>query len=821
MPLTLLDPRPEIESVRAEAKAAGVQKGAQILAINGRPFAGVSQLYAPVRNARAGDSLRVEVRDKGASQSRQATIVLAADRSRSPSTEEWIVDVLIGIFTPLLCVLLGFFVAAVRIRDPLAWILLFVLLGFSEQSGSSLYSLYGHDDWFQPITIVYHQSLANGWPIAMMLFGLYFPERFEWDRRRPWLKWIWLVPVLLHLVLNTAMRLFEAQNIAAAIPIASLLDPLDRPLFVFGMLGISFFFAATGSKLGQTKNPDARRRLKLLHVGALISLTPVFGLVITDFILKRPRFGNTPGWLLAVIFLCLSLFPIVLAYLILVERALDVRVVIRQSLRYLLATSTVRFIQIGLTVSVIFGIVVMLADPASMLNRPHRIQLIAEGIAVVFLLRRLAESLRRWIDRRFFREAYNADLILSDLADKVRTIVDTDTLLETVAKRIAESLHVTRVALLLPAGGSFAPVYCLGYGEPPRTLLPENGSTIEHLHQERAATVYPDDNDSWIYQPNFPEPERIALESLESQLLLPLALNQKILGILSLGPKQSEAPYSSDDVRLLGSVATQTGLALENSRLTTEIANEVAQRERVNRELEIAREVQERLFPQELPQFPGLDYAGSCRPALGVGGDYYDFIQLSETELGIAIGDVSGKGIPAALLMASLRASLRGQIIRHEPDLAQLMSNVNTLIYEGSTSNRYATFFYAQYNTSTRVLTYVNAGHNPPLILRQPSEVIHLEASGPVVGMLPNLPYEQSSVTLKPGDMVVAFTDGISESMNSNGDEWGEDQLIRSAWTCTSLPAEKAMRRLVVAADEFAAGARQHDDMTIVVLQVK
>jgi sigma-B regulation protein RsbU (phosphoserine phosphatase) len=106
--------------------------------------------------------------------------------------------------------------------------------------------------------------------------------------------------------------------------------------------------------------------------------------------------------------------------------------------------------------------------------------------------------------------------------------------------------------------------------------------------------------------------------------------------------------------------------ALENSRLAAEVAREVAQRERINRELEIAREVQERLFPQDLPQYPGIDDAGSCRPALGVGGDYYDFVQLSDKELGIAIGDVSGKGIPAALMMASLRASLRGQTIRHE-----------------------------------------------------------------------------------------------------------------------------------------------------------
>jgi sigma-B regulation protein RsbU (phosphoserine phosphatase) len=142
--------------------------------------------------------------------------------------------------------------------------------------------------------------------------------------------------------------------------------------------------------------------------------------------------------------------------------------------------------------------------------------------------------------------------------------------------------------------------------------------------------------------------------------------------------------------------------------------------------------------------------------------DYYDFVNLSDDELGIAIGDVSGKGIPAALLMASLRASLRGQTIRRDSDLATLMSNVNTLVYESSASNRYATFFYAQYNTSTRTLSYVNAGHNPPLIFRSGSGIIRLDAGGPVVGLLPSFAYQQASVILEPGDMLIAFTDGIS-----------------------------------------------------------
>src|SRR5262249_13747499 len=157
--------------------------------------------------------------------------------------------------------------------------------------------------------------------------------------------------------------------------------------------------------------------------------------------------------------------------------------------------------------------------------------------------------------------------------------------------------------------------------------------------------------------------EREALRQLRAQILLPLAVKERITGFVGLGPKLSEEPYSATDARLLQSVTTQAALALENSRLAAAIASEVAQRERRNREVEIGREVQERLFPQKFPPIDGLDYSGHCRPALGVGGDYYDFIRLSDGRFGIAIADVSGKGIGAALLMASLQASLRGQTI--------------------------------------------------------------------------------------------------------------------------------------------------------------
>jgi sigma-B regulation protein RsbU (phosphoserine phosphatase) len=245
----------------------------------------------------------------------------------------------------------------------------------------------------------------------------------------------------------------------------------------------------------------------------------------------------------------------------------------------------------------------------------------------------------------------------------------------------------------------------------------------------------------------------------------------------------------------------------------------VAQRERLSRELEIAREVQERLFPQGCPPTAGLDCAGRCRPASGVGGDYYDWLELPDGGLGIAIGDVSGKGVPAALLMASLQASLRSQIIAGPTDLASLMSNMNRLVYEATPSNRYATFFYAQYQLAARRLDYVNGGHNPPMLFRR-GEVIRLDQGGPAVGLFRPACYMQASIDLRQGDVLVLFTDGISEAMNSSDEEWEEERLIESVRKCADHPAPEMLDAIVQDADVFVAGAPQHDDMTLMVVRV-
>jgi sigma-B regulation protein RsbU (phosphoserine phosphatase) len=303
------------------------------------------------------------------------------------------------------------------------------------------------------------------------------------------------------------------------------------------------------------------------------------------------------------------------------------------------------------------------------------------------------------------------------------------------------------------------------------------------------------------------------LDDLVPALLFPLALDQD--------EGSEETTISDADIRRIRSAMAQTGLAMENTDLMARVAAEIAAREKHQRELEIAREVQQRLFPQEYAPVPGLDYAGACRPALEVGGDYYDFIHMSEAALGIAIGDVSGKGIPASLLMATLRAYLRGQTTIRE-SLPSLMVNLNRFVYDSSPANRYATFFYAQRDASTGALAYVNGGHNAPLLFKAGvQDPMRLDAGGPAIGLLPEAGYVQQQIELDSGDLLVAFTDGISEAMDSAGEEWGEDRLIDVVRMQRALPPGALIEHIMTAVDAFVAGAPQHDDMTLVVIRAR
>lgn len=438
---------------------------------------------------------------------------------------------------------------------------------------------------------------------------------------------------------------------------------------------------------------------------------------------------------------------------------------------------------------------------------------------VVILLRRWATSLRLWIDRKFFREAYNAEQILGELATRVVSIRERKLLLETVAREIDSAMHPLSFTVLVERDAAYTVAYTSGTGMSEPATIGAGSGLIRLLRRQNGPLMLDwDDEQSWVH--GLSELDASLLRLLGTRVLIPINVDTRLLGLLSLGQKRSEQPYARADLRLLSAVASQAGLSLENARLIDAVRREAAEHERLTRELEIAREVQQRLFPQVLPQIEGLEFAGYCRPAQGVGGDYYDFIRLDNGSLAIAIGDVSGKGIAAALLMAGLQASLRAQTILSCDRLATSIQNVNRLIYDASAENRYATFFYAQYDPSKRALGFVNAGHNAPIVRRAESgEILRLEEGGMVLGLFPSCTYKEGRMTLGAGDILVGFTDGISEAENRIEEEFGESRLVAAIQNAHARTAADVITAILAEVDAFTGGAAQHDDMTLVVVR--
>jgi DNA-binding GntR family transcriptional regulator len=244
----------------------------------------------------------------------------------------------------------------------------------------------------------------------------------------------------------------------------------------------------------------------------------------------------------------------------------------------------------------------------------------------------------------------------------------------------------------------------------------------------------------------------------------------------------------------------------------------------LRQDLESAKDVQEAFFPQDNLAIPGLCCETFYKPVQSIGGDYYDFMPLQDERWGIAIGDVSGKGIGAALLMASLQASLRAQALHAHSDLSALIADVDRLVYASSPDHLYASLFYGEYDPATRVLRYVNAGHNAPLILRWKGKkcgVFRLKALGTPVGLLQGTEFTAKSFQMKIGDVFVAYTDGITEAENSEGEQWGHRRLENLLRDCRNSAPKKIAKCILDELANYSAGRSQKDDITLVVLQVQ
>ncbi|MFW6131564.1 MAG: SpoIIE family protein phosphatase, partial [Candidatus Aminicenantaceae bacterium] len=312
----------------------------------------------------------------------------------------------------------------------------------------------------------------------------------------------------------------------------------------------------------------------------------------------------------------------------------------------------------------------------------------------------------------------------------------------------------------------------------------------------------------------FKAKESIIKSNIHSAMCVPLYNNKEIIGIIYADRISLLDQFSDSDLKLLTLLSNLAAVKIENARLV----EKAIENERMEKELALAAQIQKDLLPKENPEFEKMDITGSNVPCYQVGGDYFDFIELDSKRLGIVIADVSGKGVGASLLMASLRACLHSEV-DSGCSLEKMALRLNDFVHKSSSSNCFITFFYCEYDNKKNELRYINAGHNPPLLIEKKGTVDRFEISGLCLGMFPSSEYEEKKIIMSPGDTLLLYTDGITESRNKKGEEFTEERMINIAKQNIKLPAQDLMKKIFEEVNEFTSGVNQMDDMTMIVLK--
>ncbi|MGD9486587.1 MAG: SpoIIE family protein phosphatase [Calditrichaceae bacterium] len=328
--------------------------------------------------------------------------------------------------------------------------------------------------------------------------------------------------------------------------------------------------------------------------------------------------------------------------------------------------------------------------------------------------------------------------------------------------------------------------------------------------QMKEAVLIPDAYKDSRFDPSFDKKSGFVTRTI---LCVPMVYQEKTIGVMQILNRKDGQPFNENDLMLFTIFATQAALSIENARLLID----AIEKERLEKELEVAAEIQRLIIPQVLPEIPGFEIAAMNIPCKQVGGDFYDIYKIDEDNYLITIADVSGKGVPGALVVSTMQATLKAYL-KYTKNLVELTGYLNELIIEQTTDDRYITFFTGIYNTTSKVLRYINAGHNPPYLLRSGNEIIELKGGGIPVGLLP-FTYTEQQIKLMEGDFILFYTDGLVEAMNPQKDEFGEERVITFLKNKNSWKPQEFIDELKREVGVFCSGEALFDDFTIIAIR--
>ena len=785
----------EIGSVHqgSPAEKAGLKAKDRIIGINGSSansaLACRELLYRVWLRSHPGESVALTVQRPGQAQPWVITPVFrAVEGIGDVNTLVRTIADQIDESYPLLFLVVGLAVLFLRVEDRNAWLLALVLATFVTAADSP--------SEFAAVPLPLGSFLlAYRTLMGSVLAGLFyfffavFPTRSPIERKVPWLKWALLV-------MGICLSLGgyrHGDSRALPFVLAVLPDRIadnTRIVVVYGSIFLGLISLLCN--MFSVSSREDRRKLKVIFWGTIVGVTPAAVIALVQEVFHT----GFSFWLNFTKVTLLFLFPLSFAYAVVKHRVMDVPVLLKRSARYFVVERGFVFLILAISVGATFW----LAQAFSRLFSAGSKAAIPVGATFGVLLisgaTQVHRRVRTRLDRAFFRSSYDAQQILESLAAQTLTVSSREGLAVLLHDQIHDALHPSSMYVYLETANGQLQAYA---GNPPAEAMTLSTSAA-------GIAELADRSDPLELLPEVMHGTQ--LEPLHPECLVPIrgSSEGQLQGVAVLGPRLSEEPYSTSDKRLLASVASQAGIAMRSITLAEKMAATMEGERRTAQEMQIARQVQSRLLPQQAPSLTTLECAGKCIQTRAVGGDYYDFLDLGSGRIGLVLADISGKGMSAALLMANLQANLRGQYALALEDIPRLMRSVNRLFYKNTENNHYATTFFAVYDDETRRLRYVNCGHNPPFLARADGSVERLAATATVLGLFEEWDCTVAELQLAAGDVLVIYTDGISEASPNEEDEFGEERLIEAARSHRQRSADEILEAILSQVQEFSQG---------------
>jgi sigma-B regulation protein RsbU (phosphoserine phosphatase) len=541
-----------------------------------------------------------------------------------------------------------------------------------------------------------------------------------------------------------------------------------------------------------------KQKLRVVIAATLAGLTPF--LATTLYAGIRP---GAPSSAVIAAELCLAFIPLGFAYAILKHGAIELNAVVRKSLFYALLTG-----------ALVAGYYVVVNTLGAVLSRAlglsELVWMPAAVLVLAVLFAPLRSQLQRAVDRVFYRTEFVYKQEVIDFGRRVSRATAHDEVLDHFLERCEALLHPAFAGVYLRRGeGDLPLVRATGGGALPRGFNPDC-FLGRYFTRYRTPLMIEFLDRSWE-RPHIDADSRALLAVPALAVCVPIAAPDRLLGVAVLGQKRSGLTYGRADGELLETFAEQLALVIEN----TVLIQSLVEKERLKSEVMLAREIQQALLPSSPPRHHGVELRGQMVSSTEVGGDYYDYFALDDERVVIAIGDVSGKGIPAAMLMASLQAVFKNRALKGGLAPAALNQELNDYLMDHAKPGQFATFFCGVLDLARSTLTFSNAGQCPALLSKN-GFIDRLGNGGMVLGASRLHRFEEGKVTFLPGDMLFLYTDGVTEQANAAGEQFGEERLVQFLRANRNLPPDRLQNALLETITAFGGG-RRDDDLTSVI----